>query len=71
MAGQLIQRGDKKWLVRVYAGRVKGKRTYGNDTKKEATAVLKVQHQPLDQTDGLEPRRTARKHRELALHHRE
>ena len=44
MAGQLIARGDRTWLVRVFAGRVNGKRTYVNrtvnGTKKEAQSIL-------------------------------
>ena len=34
MAGQLINRGDRKWLVRIYLGRdvVTGKRKYHNKT---------------------------------------
>lgn len=45
MAGQLIERGPRKWLVRVYVGRdANGKRKYLNKTvhgnKKEAQAVL-------------------------------
>ena len=44
MAGQLIQRGDRTWLVRVYAGKVGGRRKYVNHTvhgsKKDAQQVL-------------------------------
>lgn len=51
MAGQLIQRGESTWLVRVYAGRdANGKRRYVNrtvhGTKKQAQAVrTKLLHQ--------------------------
>lgn len=44
MAGQLIQRGDRTWLIRVYNGRVNGKRQYINrtvhGTKRDAQSVL-------------------------------
>jgi len=44
MAGQLIQRGESTWLIRVYAGVVGGKRKYVNSTfhgtKREARARL-------------------------------
>lgn len=45
MPGQIINRGDKVWLVRVFAGRdAQGKRTYVNRTihgnKKDAEKVL-------------------------------
>jgi len=44
VAGQLIERGDKVWLVRVFIGKMAGKRKYINrtvrGTKKEAQAVL-------------------------------
>jgi site-specific recombinase XerC len=44
MAGQLIQRGDKVWLVRVFAGVYGGKRKYVSrtvhGTKREAQTVL-------------------------------
>ena len=40
MAGQLIRRGDRAWLVRWYVGRVGGKRRYGSKlihgTKRDA-----------------------------------
>lgn len=44
MAGQLIQRGERTWLVRIYAGTVGGKRKYLNytvhGTKRDAQARL-------------------------------
>lgn len=44
MAGQLIQRGPRTWLIRVYAGRINGKRKYLNytvhGTKRDAQARL-------------------------------
>lgn len=44
MAGQLIQRGDRTWQLRVYAGRIDGKRKYLNytvhGTKRDAQARL-------------------------------
>lgn len=45
MAGQIIKRGDKKWLVRIFAGRdSQGKRRYVNKTirgtKKDANTYL-------------------------------
>ena len=45
MAGQIIRRGDRRWLVRWYIGRVSGKRRYGSKlihgTKKQATLALR------------------------------
>lgn len=45
MAGQLINRGDRRWIVRVFVGRdARGQRTYVNQTvhgnKKDADAAL-------------------------------
>jgi len=44
MAGQIIQRGERTWLVRLYVGRVQGKRKYDghtvHGTKKDAQAYL-------------------------------
>lgn len=44
MAGQVIQRGDRTWLLRVYMGVVDGKRKYINrtvhGTKRDAQSVL-------------------------------
>lgn len=46
MAGQIISRGDRTWLIRIFIGRdpKTGKRTYHNQTvhgtKKEAQQVL-------------------------------
>ena len=45
MAGQIIKRGDKTWLVRIFTGRDgKGKRQYLNKTvrgtKKDAETYL-------------------------------
>lgn len=44
MAGQLVQRGDRTWLIRIYAGKVGGKRKYVistfHGTKREAQARL-------------------------------
>lgn len=44
MAGQLIQRGERTWLIRVYAGVISGKRKYLNytvhGTKRDAQARL-------------------------------
>ena len=44
MAGQLIERGDKVWLIRVFIGKIAGKRKFVNrtvhGTKREAQAVL-------------------------------
>lgn len=44
MAGQIIQRGERTWLIRVYAGKVDGKRKYLNytvhGTKRDAQTKL-------------------------------
>ncbi len=46
MAGQLIRRGERAWLVRCYVGRVGGKRRYGSKlihgTKKQAERALRA-----------------------------
>src|SRR5690606_12306533 len=63
MAGQLIQRGERTWLVRVYLGRdpVTGKRRYHNKTirgnKKDAQRYLNQMLAEKDLGTFVEPSR--------------
>ncbi|MEX2501248.1 MAG: N-terminal phage integrase SAM-like domain-containing protein [Trueperaceae bacterium] len=62
MAGQLIRRGDRTWLVRVYAGTVGGKRKYVNRTvhgaKRDAQQALTKMLRDRDQGALAIPTRT-------------
>jgi integrase len=62
VAGQLIDRGAKVWLVRVFAGRKGGKRKYVSrtvrGTKREAQAVLTKMLRDRDQGALTTPTRT-------------
>lgn len=61
MAGQLINRGDRKWLVRIYLGRdvVTGKRKYHNKTvygtKRDAQKYLNGVLREIDLGRFVEP----------------
>ncbi len=62
MAGQIIKRGDKTWLVRIFTGRdEKGKRRYFNrtihGTKKEADKYLTAKQRERDLGVFVEPSR--------------
>ena len=63
MAGQIIRRGNRKWLVRVFLGRdsVTGKRRYHNHTiagsKKDAELYLNAKHRERDLGTFVEPAR--------------
>lgn len=64
MAGQLIQRGDRTWLIRVFVGRDEtGKRRYVNQTvhgaKREAQAVLTALLRDRDLGVHIEPSKQA------------
>lgn len=59
MAGQIINRGTRKWLVRVYLGEVDGKRKYHNKTingnRKDAERYLHKALLERDTTGFIEP----------------
>src|ERR1051325_9472021 len=60
MAGQIIKRGDKTWLVRIFLGRDEnGKRRYTNKTihgtKKNAETYLKAKLRDKDLGINIEP----------------
>lgn len=62
MAGQLIQRGERTWLVRVYTGRdANGKRRYVgktiHGTKKDAQRFLRKRLTEIDVGEFVEPSR--------------
>jgi integrase len=60
MAGQIIKRGDKRWLVRIFQGRDEnGKRRYVNKTirgtKKNAETYLTAKLRDKDLGINIEP----------------
>jgi len=60
MAGQIIKRGDKRWLVRIFQGRDEnGKRRYVNKTirgtKKNAESYLTAKLRDKDLGINIEP----------------
>lgn len=59
--GQLVKKGDQKYLIRIYLGRVNGKRRYAsktvNGSKKEADAALVKWLRELDTETFVEPKR--------------
>ena len=63
MAGQLINRGERKWLVRIYLGRdvVTGKRKYHNKTvygtKRDAQKYLNGVLREIDLGRFVEPQK--------------
>src|SRR5437868_1733676 len=62
MAGQIIQRGERTWLLRVFQGRENGKRKYLNQTvhgtKKDAQRVMNSLLRDNDMGTLVEPTRS-------------